>query len=92
MSIQTLNFLSLEPSSANIIRLCTDGLDYSGGSFTISFGTEANALACATIGIVVDDVFEDIENFDTILFPGSVGNVVVGPDDTTVVLIDDLGR
>lgn len=63
-----------------------------GGSYTVSFGTEANAVACATIGIVVDNIFEDIENFDTDLTPGGTGNVVVGPEDNTVVLIDDLGR
>ena len=36
-------------------------------------------------------MFEDIENFDTNLLPPGTGNVVVGPQDTTIVLIDDLG-
>lgn len=58
----------------------------------MSFGNEANARACALIGIVVDDIFEDVENFDTNLSPGNFGNVQVGVDDTTVVLIDDLGK
>ena len=36
-------------------------------------------------------MFEDIENFDTNLLPPGTGNVVVGPEDSTIVLIDDLG-
>ena len=76
------------------IRSCcvvSDGDDYAGGSYTVVLGPEANAQECAIIGIVVDGIFEDVENFDTSLSPGEADNVVVGPDDTTVVLIDDLG-
>ena len=75
-----------------LISSPADGADYVGGTYTVSFGPEANAVACATITIVVDNIFEDIENFDTNLSPGGTGNVVVGPEDNTVVLIDDLGR
>ena len=71
--------------------IIADGSDYVGGSYTVTFGSEPNAVSCATIGIVVDGVFEDIENFDTNLLPPGTGNVVVGPQDTTTVLIDDLG-
>ena len=39
----------------------------------------------------MDGIFEDVENFDTHLSPGETENVVVGPEDSTAVLIDDLG-
>ena len=70
---------------------CTDGEDYRGGEYTVTFGTEVNAQGCARIGIVIDGVFEDLEDFDTNLSPGDVVNVVVGDRDNTVVIIDDLG-
>ena len=75
-----------------LFSVLTDGDDYVGGSYTVTFGTDANDVACARIGIVVDNVFEDIENFNTDLSPGGTANVVVGPQNNTVVLIDDLGR
>ena len=84
--------LSLTHSLIRIHIQTTDGDDYVGGDYTVTFGTEANALACADIGIVVDNVFEDIENFDTNLLPGESTNVMVGPEDNTAVFIDDLGR
>ena len=48
-------------------------------------------MGCLLIGIIVDDIYEDVEDFDTSLTPGDNVNVMVGPQDTTVVLIDDLG-
>ena len=48
-------------------------------------------MGCLLIGIIVDGVYEDVEDFDTSLTPGDNVNVMVGPQDTTVVLIDDLG-
>lgn len=70
----------------------SDGVDYTGGSYTVTFGQEANDVACANIDIVVDNIFEDIEDFNTNLLPGATGDVEVGPQDNTVVFIDDLGK
>lgn len=65
-------------------------MDYVGGDYSILLGTEANAQGCTIIPIVVDNTFEDLENFYGSLSAREV-NVVVGPDDTSTVFIDDLG-
>lgn len=74
------------------IHFCiADGLDYDGGNFPVTFGQEANAVGCIRITIIVDNEFEDVENFRGDLMRGEQDAVVIGPDDTSTVLIDDLG-
>ena len=83
-------YINLVSCDYQFLLPVSDGDDYAGGSYTVVLGPEANAQECTVIGIVVDGIFEDVENFDTSLSPGETENVVVGPEDTTVVLIDDL--
>ena len=67
-------------------------MDYLGGAFEVTLGTEREAENCLTIIIVRDIIFEDIEDFNVDLsVTGDETNVVVGPDDTGTVLIDDVG-
>ncbi len=71
------------------LSLCTysDGLDYSGGPFSVTFGSGANERQCINFTIVSDDISETSENFiaNIVVTPGS--GVSLGNIPSTTVAI-----
>ncbi len=74
------------------IKKITDGLDYLGGPFSVTFGPGANDRQCIDITLLGDNIVEVTETFTAAIVISSEdsGFVQLGVPPTTLVnIIDD---
>lgn len=67
-------------------------LDFLADSFTVTLGIEAGATSCVSISIRDDTTFEDVEDFTAVLVVDPDTGLQIGDINTTLIVIDDLGK
>ena len=63
------------------------GVDYIGGSYSVTFGPEANDKQCFTIDIISDGVEEDSESFTINLNLPSSDNPLLQPGSPSMATV-----
>ena len=66
--------------------------DYIGGSFDVLLGSEAGAVSCQDISIVLGDTIQEQEDFSVVLNVALEGAVAGEPNRATVTIGGEIER